>query len=427
LVTQTKTAVSYSAGDGATFELVENEGKSGFAIYNLGNDTYAFSEQTGSVLPKQNVPWLLATMPIDYGNDYQLYQEVRKFIYDHVELPEETEYDIMTAWVLAAYRFQEFQSFPYVCAIGPPASGKTRLVKTLHQLSYRGIFGAALTASAMFRAIHRDNVSIYLDQSEHLSNSMQAPDFLAIVDNGYQKGGKKYLTNNETGDYESFNVYSPKAFASTKTLEETLESRSIRISMQARTRDISIKIDEKRATILRSKLLLYKFRNSEGTEDTEEDEEKLMSLTKDGRLIELFLPLYIVTKSPSFPSGPSSPSSIIIEYMKHKSQSRKDEEQVSVDAQIIRSITNCAGNVTNGKISLEILSFDYNCGKPEKEWWKAKTLAKKVRDLGFETCRMTNGSTGFYWNEKVLKKHQQRFMIEDKKIETPSIVETVQA
>lgn len=225
--TTSKPQLVYSAGDGISFELVEVKEKNVFAIYDASSGSCTITEQHGSFLPKQKVPWLLASEPTNYVNDFQLFNEVRDFIYANVELPDESQYDILASWVLATYRFTEFESFPYICAIGPPGSGKTRLVKTLHQLSYRGLFGAALTASAMFRAIDRDHVSIYLDQSEHLSNSKEAPDFLAIVDNGYQKGGKKFLTNTETGEYEAFDVYSPKAFASTKSLEETLESKKI--------------------------------------------------------------------------------------------------------------------------------------------------------------------------------------------------------
>ena len=56
-----------------------------------------------------------------------------------------------------------------------------------------------------------------------------------------------------------------------------------------------------------------------------------MSLIDDGRLIELFLPLYVVTLSSSFPSGPSSPSEIILRYMKMMSESRIDTEQVTIE------------------------------------------------------------------------------------------------
>jgi hypothetical protein len=409
----TKTKIAYSAGDGISIELVVHKGKLGFAVYNSGSQNCNFAECHGAIHPKENVPWLLPDLPIEYNDDYQLFNEVRDFIYDHVELPEDDYYDIMAAWTMAAYRFQEFESFPYICAIGPPGSGKTRLIKTLHQLSYRGLFGAGLTASAMFHAIDRDHVSIYYDQCEHLSNSKDAPDLLAIVDNGYQEGGKKYLTNTETGEYEAFNLYSPKAFASTRTLEETLESRSFRISMQARTRKISVRIDKKRAAILRSKLVLYKFRHSEGTEEIEEAEERLMKLTNDGRLIELFLPLYVVTTS-SFPSGASAPSAKILNYMKRMNQIRTDEEQVSIDAQIVNAISECKFVVCDGKLAFDLIACEFNKERAPNEQWKIKTVAKKVRDLGFESCRMSDGSTGIYWNDSLLERHQRRFLVEMK-------------
>lgn len=330
---------------------------------------------------------------------------------DHVELQCEADFDVLTAWVMAAYRFDEFQSFPYICAIGPPNSGKTRLVKILHQLSYRGIFGAAMTASSMFRAIDRDHVSVYFDQCEHLSNCKEAPDLLAIIDNGYQEGGKKFLTNVDTWEYEAFELYSPKVFASTKSLEDTLESRSIRISMQAKTRDISIKIDKEGATILRSKLLLYKFRHAEGNEENEDAEATLMSITRDGRLIELFLPLYVVTLAASFPSGSSAPSAKIVEYLKTKNQAKQDEDQTSVEAQIIKAITECSALVVDGKLAYSLVVCEFNEGRSDKEKWGTKGVAKKIRDLGFQPCRMIDGSMGIYWDETLLKKHQKRFLI----------------
>jgi len=382
----------------------------------INKDTVScrFTETLGSILPTQTVPWLLSEKPNDYGSDYKLFQEIITFLKDHVELPKEDDYIILAAWTMAANRFQEFESFPYICAIGPPGSGKTRLLKTLWQLSYRGLFGVGMTASAMFRAIDKDNVSLFLDQCELLSNTRERPDFLALVDNGYQEGGKKFLTNLEKGTYEAYSVYSPKAFSSTKSLEGTLESRSIRFNMQSKTRNISIRIDKTRATILRSKLLLYKFRHSEDTEATEDTEAKLMSITKNGRLIELFLPLYVIVTSSSFPSGPSSPSVKIIDYLKNLNRSRIANEQVSVDAQMIRAITDCEDQVQSGKLKCSVIVEKFNDGKNDWECWKTKTVAKKVRDLGFEACRMNDGSSGIYWNEPLLKGHQRRFLIDEK-------------
>jgi hypothetical protein len=278
----------------------------------------------------------------------------------------------------------------------------------------------------MFRAIHRDHVSIYLDQAEQLANSKESADFIALVDNGYQKGGKKFLTNVETGEYEGYNLYSPKTFASTRTLEGTVESRSIRFNMQARTRKIPIKIDQERAKALRSKLLLYKFRRAntaEATEDTEAAEAKLNSLLGDGRLIELFLPLYIVTNSSSFPSGSSVPLEIILRYAKSMNESRKNAEQVSIESQTIKVITECEACVQSGKLMYSAILEKFNADRSDKEKWGIKSLAKAVRDLGFESCRMSDGKTGIYWNAALLKRHQKRFLIEDK---VENVIEEVQ-
>ena len=159
MTTATEKAI-YTAGNGITNELIQYNGKTGFAIYNPLSGSCTFIEHLGSICT--NASSALASSRnarLTMADDYKLFKEVRNFIYDNVEMPSDNDYDVLAAWLMASYRFMEFESFSYICAIGPPSSGKTRLIKTLWQLSYRGLFGAA-TASAMFRAINRDHVSI---------------------------------------------------------------------------------------------------------------------------------------------------------------------------------------------------------------------------------------------------------------------------
>jgi hypothetical protein len=412
----------FSAGDGIFFEMVLHNGSKGFAVYDKDSKTCTFVQNYTSVVPMKTVPWkYLAGISTGYSDAFTLYREVRSFIYDNVEMPCNDDYEILAAWVMASYRFKEFDSFPYLCAIGPKNSGKTHLLKTLCQLSYRGLLGAAMTTSAMFHAIERDSVSIFYDQAEQFAVNKEESDMIAIVNNGYQKGGQKILYNQEKECYEGFDCYSPKAFASTMSLRGTIESRSIVFNMQRKTRgNISIKIDEKKAFELRSKLLLYKFRNqnSDNSEQSEESEEECAKVTNDGRLVELFVPLLAVTLESSFPSlsSLSSPSKIIIDYMKRNNQAREDEEQASIDAQIIRAISEASLYVAGGKLSYAVIAEQFNASKnSEKEKWGIKSVARKVKDLGFAPCRLTGGIAGIYYDETRLKKHRERFMKEEEK------------
>ena len=117
MTTQTK-ITNYSAGDGKTFELVDNNGKIGFAVYDSKTGHCTFVEQYDLFQPMQTIPWLLAEMPLEYNNAFELFKEVRSYIYDHVEVQCDEEYDVLAAWVMAAYRYSDFQSFPYISAIG---------------------------------------------------------------------------------------------------------------------------------------------------------------------------------------------------------------------------------------------------------------------------------------------------------------------
>lgn len=89
---------------------------------------------------------------------------------------------------------------------------------------------------------------------------------------------------------------------------------------------------------------------------------------------------------------------------------------------IIRVITECEACLENGKLSYSDILVNFNVGKSLKEQWGLKSLAKVIRDLGFESCRMSDGKMGFYWNEKLLSKHQKRFLI-NAKVKTQETLE----
>jgi hypothetical protein len=399
------------------FEEVEHDGQVGFAVYYPDADKdrceflFSYGEEFdggAKFIPKSKdeIPWLLPSCPKEYGSEKGLYSEIRQFIYDHLDLSFEWQYDILTAWIVAQWRQEEWSSCPYISVIGPKNSGKSRVEEVLQQLSYRGIFSPSMSNATLFHAIERDHVAVFFDEAEFLVDRKEKSELLSIINNGYRKGGKVYRFNVDKNTYEFYNVYGFKVFASTRVLAETLENRSIVIYMQRNTRPIRLRIDTHKAAELRGKLLLYRFRHLQNVDTStasDATDAYLERRTRDNRLIEIFTPLMKVTDG--MPTQER-----IIEAFVTIAKIRETEEQLSLEAVIVEAIVKSKDKLENGKLSISAITEVFNADRQEKEKWRADSVGRQVKKLGFESCRTSNGKRGIFWNETLFLKLQQRFL-----------------
>jgi len=90
-------------------------------------------------------------------------------------------------------------------------------------------------------------------------------------------------------------------------------------------------------------------------------------------------------------------------------QTRFDEEQVSIEAQIFEAILNSADQVDSGKLSVRTVTERFNVGLPEKEQVTSRFIGRKVTALGFEKCKLTGGLRGFYWNVDLVERLRARY------------------
>lgn len=127
----------YSPGgilpDGTIYEQIAGEK---FAVcYPNGKIEYA--DTINGIAPYDKVPWNLPSKAQDYSNDEELYEEVKRFIYEHIDLPDPAGYDVLACWVLATWLIELWKSAPYLQFYGPHETGKTRSLEALSAISYR--------------------------------------------------------------------------------------------------------------------------------------------------------------------------------------------------------------------------------------------------------------------------------------------------
>lgn len=352
-------------------------------------------------VPLMRLPWPSVHLPKD-ENEEQLFNEIRAFLVDHLDLANELFYDVYACFVLATWRLEDFKVVAYLFFLGPLASGKTRALECFNQLCYRSIMAASMSAASLFRALEAWHPTLLLDETE-IYNRESMVEVLALLNSGYRKGQFAIrIEKLEQGcpQIAMFETFGFKVLAGTEELAATLQSRCIITAMSKAVRHVNLFIDEERALELRNKLLMYRFRTLGKLPDF--DMSKLNGYFENARVIELFVSLLQVAPTEEIRNR-------LLTCMKQITQSRLDEEQASIEARIFDAVLKCETEVENKKLSTQAITEAFNQGLPEKEQLKSYQVGRKVVALGFKKCRLSGGKSGFFWDSKLIERLKARY------------------
>lgn len=161
--------------------------------------------------------------------------------------------DITVAlWVLVAHAQAAADVLPILAAVSPlKRCGKTTLLKVLASLVPRPLLASNLTAAAVFRAIEAWTPTLLVDEADTF---IAASDELRGVLNSGHDRGTAFVVRVE-GEREErgpvkFSTWAPKVMACIGRLPDTLEDRSIIISMRRRAKNE--RVDRARRKVLLS-------------------------------------------------------------------------------------------------------------------------------------------------------------------------------
>lgn len=166
------------------------------------------------------------------ASEIDLYNKIKDHLRRYVELENEADYTILTAWTIGTYFFPSFSAYPYIHIKAPKGSGKSQCLNFLNQTAFN-----AVKARASLPAL-RDTVdslrgTYIMDQADSL-HRMNMEDFLDVLTDSYKRGGgsiRKMIANKNVWSVEEFDAYGPKAFGSISPLPEDLRDRCIVIPL----------------------------------------------------------------------------------------------------------------------------------------------------------------------------------------------------
>ena len=233
---------------------------------------------------KLHVPWQLPTEPKEC-DFLTLYTEIRDYVQKHLVLPKKEQYDIVALWIMATWKVDDFLYCPYILFRGEIESGKTRALDVINRLAYHAIPTVGISPAVLRKQVEWFRCTCAIDQAEdQLNRKFEAGQAMyRIVAAGYKKG--MFVARCREGHPDKIDYDDPfgfKAFASTKSFDAAIDSRSIILDMEEAEPE-NLDLDDAWARDLRAKLLYWRL--------SEDFVPQIVETQLRGRTRELFMSL----------------------------------------------------------------------------------------------------------------------------------------
>ncbi|MBV6421637.1 MAG: hypothetical protein DAHOPDDO_02918 [Ignavibacteriaceae bacterium] len=164
-----------------------------------------------------------------------LFNKIRDYLKKYVFIDNQNVFDLLSIWIMGTYVFRIFRHYPYVHIQAEKGSGKSHLFEIIKPLCFNGAMYIAPTASTLFRDVNLNSRTLLLDEIEHFKKNDKTGfnGLMEILNSGYAKSGEVPRSRSgKKGGIEIYKTYSPKMFAGISDINDTLDSRTIKIQMK---------------------------------------------------------------------------------------------------------------------------------------------------------------------------------------------------
>jgi hypothetical protein len=165
------------------------------------------------------------------------------FLRRYVVFANREQADAVALWCGHTWLYDQFDTTPYLAVQSPEKrSGKSRLLECLTLLVREPLSAGGTSVAAVFRIVNEKHPSLLLDEADTVFRSRMADngaeELRGLLNNGYRRGTPylRVVGEGKKMRVERFDVYSPKAIASIGRLPDTVQDRSIVITLKRRTR-----------------------------------------------------------------------------------------------------------------------------------------------------------------------------------------------
>lgn len=338
--------------------------------------------------------------------DERLYRDIFNRLKSVAVLPSEKHYHLVTVYVFFTYLPEAFSYYPYLWFFGLPERGKSRIVKAVINLAYRGLYTETLNQAFIFRFADRFSGTIGFDVYE-LSEQAKKKGSHDLLLGRYEKGMKvPRVLNHERRGFEDttyFEVSGPSVLATNVELpmRDPLRSRCIQIVMpEARDKYPNNNAPEDLLD-LRARLTAFRARH---LGEVLPEVEKPVA----GRLGDITHPLVcIATLLP--PEAKEGLMTLIADL----EDERKDNQSDTDAWRIVKALYDLKDEVKNGRLPVARLKEKVNMVKYEETGWEhlsVQLIGRELTALGIRRKKST-GTMWIIWDRGLMERIWKRYGI----------------
>jgi putative DNA primase/helicase len=201
-------------------------------------------ENENTALPHWNVEsW---PEPVDGG---AFLDSIKRVFRRYIVLPKDADI-ALALWVLHAWTMDAGDISPFLVLVSPTKRcGKTSVLIILFYLTPKSELASNITASSLFRYIEKVRPTLLIDEADSFVKDNE--ELRGVLNSGHTKVAANIIRNVEiNGEHKPrrFSTWAAKAIATIRSLADTLEDRSVRITLQRKSRNANVERLRRRDT-----------------------------------------------------------------------------------------------------------------------------------------------------------------------------------
>ncbi|GAB6186483.1 DUF3631 domain-containing protein [Thermopirellula anaerolimosa] len=199
------------------------------------------TERPNNALPGQGRPVELRDLepwldPVDLGKTLQqCARYIQKYVYCQAE-----QADAAALYLAWTYCFRHFEVAPILVITSPTKRcGKTTLLRLILHVANRPIPAVNISPAGVYRVVDAFLPTLLIDEADTFLG--RNPELTGIVNSGWMRDNAYTLRCDlETGEPRMFCTFCPKVIAAIGRLSDTVEDRSIIITMERRPKNVPL-------------------------------------------------------------------------------------------------------------------------------------------------------------------------------------------
>ena len=201
-------------------------------------------ENENTALPHWNVKsW---PEPVDGA---ALLDSIKRVFRRYIVLPKDADI-ALALWVLHAWTMDAGDISPFLVLVSPTKRcGKTSVLIILFYLTPKSELASNITASSLFRYIEEVRPTLLIDEADSFVKDNE--ELRGVLNSGHTKVAANVIRNVEiNGEHKPrrFSTWAAKAIATIRSLADTLEDRSVIITLQRKLRNANVERLRRRDT-----------------------------------------------------------------------------------------------------------------------------------------------------------------------------------